>query len=196
MNIEQAQADMRHAYLGGATGIFASGCVWLTAAITAMVSTDRAAILALFIGGMFIHPLAMLLSKLAGRPGTHGKANPLARLAIESTVWLLLAIPIAFLASLQRPEWFFVGMLLTIGGRYFTFATLYGMRIYWAVAPSWPARRSHSQPSTPTAWLRPALAPASNSFSPALRSSPNNAKWGQSPFSRARCRASWSREWS
>ena len=132
MNIEQAQADMRHAYLGGATGIFASGCVWLAAAITATVSTDRAAILALFIGGMFIHPLAMLLSKLAGRPGTHDKENPLARLAIESTVWLLLAIPIAFLASLQRPEWFFVGMLLTIGGRYFTFATLYGMRIYWA----------------------------------------------------------------
>jgi hypothetical protein len=131
VNIEQAQADMRHAYLGGATGIFASACVWLTAAITAALATDRTAILALFVGGIFIHPLAMLLSKLAGRPGAHDKANPLARLAIESTVWLLMAIPIAFLASLQRPEWFFVGMLVTIGGRYFTFATLYGMRVYW-----------------------------------------------------------------
>ena len=46
-------------------------------------------------------------------------------------MWLLLAIPVAFLASLQRPEWFFVAMLLTIGGRYFVFASLYGMRIYW-----------------------------------------------------------------
>jgi hypothetical protein len=132
MNLEQAQADMRHAYLGGAAGIFASACVWLAAAITAGAGTDRSAILTLFIGGMFIHPLSMLLAKLAGRPGTHDKANPLARLAIESTFWLLLAIPIAFLASLQRPEWFFVAMLLTIGGRYFTFATLYGMRVYWA----------------------------------------------------------------
>jgi hypothetical protein len=132
MNIEQAQADVRHAYLGGATGIFASACAWLAAAATASLATERAAILALFFGGMLIHPLAMVLSKLAGRPGTHDKANPLARLAVESTIWLLLAIPLAFLASLQRPEWFFVGMLLTIGGRYFTFATLYGMRIYWA----------------------------------------------------------------
>ena len=136
MNIEQAQADMRQGYLGGAAGIGASACAWLAAAIVAAVATDRAAIFTLFIGGMFIHPLAMLLSKLAGRSGTHDKANPLARLAIESTVWLLLAIPIAFLASLQRPEWFFVAMLLTIGGRYFTFATLYGMRIYWVCGAS------------------------------------------------------------
>ena len=131
LNIEQAQADMRHAYLGGATGIFASACAWLAAGITAALATDRAAIFALFVGGMFIHPVAMLLSKLAGRPGKHDKANPLGRLAIESTVWLLLAIPVAFLASLQRPEWFFVAMLLTIGGRYFVFASLYGLRIYW-----------------------------------------------------------------
>lgn len=131
MNIERAQADMRHAYLGGATGIFASACAWLAAGIAAALATDRAAIITLFIGGMFIHPLAMLLSKLAGRPGKHDKENPLGRLAIESTVWLLLAIPVAFLASLQRPEWFFVAMLLTIGGRYFVFASLYGMRIYW-----------------------------------------------------------------
>jgi hypothetical protein len=131
MNIEVAQADMRHAYLGGAAGIFASACAWLAASITATMSTDRAAIFALFIGGMFIHPVAMLLSKLAGRPGTHDKANPLGKLAIETTVWLLLAIPVAFLASLQRPEWFFIAMLATIGGRYFTFATLYGMRVYW-----------------------------------------------------------------
>ncbi|HEU4781053.1 MAG TPA: hypothetical protein VFS58_14315, partial [Steroidobacteraceae bacterium] len=106
--------------------------VWLAAAITAALATERSAIFALFVGGMFIHPIAMLLSKLAGRPGSHDKANPLGRLAIESTVWLLLAIPIAFLASLQGPEWFFLAMLLTIGGRYFTFATLYGLRIYWA----------------------------------------------------------------
>lgn len=131
MNIEQAQADMRHGYLGGAAGIFASACAWLAAGITASVSTDRAAIFALFIGGMFIHPVAMLLSKVAGRPGNHDKSNPLGRLAIETTIWLLLAIPVAFLASMQRPEWFFVAMLATIGGRYFTFATLYGMRIYW-----------------------------------------------------------------
>jgi hypothetical protein len=131
MQIEAAQADMRHAYFGGATGITTSALAWLAAGIIADLVSPRGAIAALFIGGMFIHPTAMLLSKLLGRPGAHTKGNPLAPLAIETTVWLLLAIAVAFLASMQRPEFFFIAMLLTIGGRYFTFATIYGLRVYW-----------------------------------------------------------------
>jgi hypothetical protein len=131
MQIEQAQADMRHAFFGGATGIATSAMAWMAAALTAHVVSPRGAMAALFIGGMFIHPAAMLLSKLLGRPGAHTRGNPLAPLAVETTFWLLLAIGIAFLASMQRTEFFFVAMLLTIGGRYFTFATLYGLRLYW-----------------------------------------------------------------
>jgi hypothetical protein len=131
MLIEQAQADMRHAYFGGATGIATSGIVWLAAAVTAYLVSARGAIAALFIGGMFIHPAAMLLSRLLGRPGAHTKGNPLAPLALEGTVWLMLATAVAFLASMQRTEFFFIAMLLTIGGRYFTFATLYGLKLYW-----------------------------------------------------------------
>jgi len=131
MTIEQAQADMRHAYFGGAAGIAISGLAWLIAAGTAFVA-PAFALIALFIGGMFIHPGAMLLSRLLGRRGTHAKGNPLAQLAVESTIWLLLAIGVAFLASMQRAEWFFIAMMLTIAGRYFTFATLYGIRLYWA----------------------------------------------------------------
>ena len=131
MLIEQAQADMRHAYFGGATGVATSGIAWLAAASTAYLVSPRGGIAALFIGGMFIHPAAMLLSRLLGRPGSHTKGNPLAPLALESTVWLLLAIAVAFLASMQRPEFFFIAMLLTIGGRYLTYATLYGLKVYW-----------------------------------------------------------------
>jgi len=129
--IEQAQADMRHAFFGGATGVVASALVWLIAALVAWQVHSRGGIAALFIGGMLIHPAAILLSKLLGRPGAHTPGNPLARLAIESTVWLILAIAVAFIAALQRAEWFFVALLLTIGGRYFVFATLYGLRVYW-----------------------------------------------------------------
>jgi hypothetical protein len=131
MLVQQAQADMRHAYFGGATGVTTSGIAWLAAALTAYLTSPRGAIAALFIGGMFIHPAAMLLSRLLGRPGAHTKGNPLAPLALESTVWLLLAIAVAFLASMHRPEFFFIAMLLTIGGRYFTFATIYGLKVYW-----------------------------------------------------------------
>ncbi len=132
MIIEQAQANMRHAFFGGATGVATSALAWLAAALTAFLVSPRGGMAALFIGGMFIHPAAILLSKLLGRPGTPARDNPLARLALEGTVWLLLAIAVAFIASLQRVEWFFIAMLLTIGGRYLTFATLYGLRVYWA----------------------------------------------------------------
>jgi len=131
-HFELAQADMRRAFAGGATGMFASACVWLAAGVTTLVATPRAAMFSLFFGGMLIHPLAILFAKLLGRSGSPAPDNPLTKLALESTGWMLLAIPLAFVASLQRIEWFFVAMLLTIGGRYLTFASLYGMKIYWA----------------------------------------------------------------
>lgn len=124
---------MRQAYFGGAAGIFASSLAWLAAALVSFQVSPRGGIITLFVGGMLIHPAAMLLSRLLGRSGAHASDNPLGRLAMEGTVWMLLAIPLAFLLSFQRVEWFFVAMLLTIGGRYFTFATLYGMRVYWLI---------------------------------------------------------------
>ena len=43
MNIEAAQADMRHAYFDGATGIMTSGLVWLEAAVVAWMLSLREA---------------------------------------------------------------------------------------------------------------------------------------------------------
>lgn len=130
MQIGEAQADMRRAFVGGATGILASGLAWLTAAACAHFANPRAGIAALFVGGMLIHPAAILFSRLLGSSGAPARDNPLTALAIQTTVWMLLAIPLSFALSWQRTEWFFVGMLVTIGGRYLTFTTLYGLRTY------------------------------------------------------------------
>lgn len=127
-----AQADMRFAYHGGAAGMLASALVWLCASIAAACSSPAHAIWTLLIGGMFIHPAGMLISKLLGRPGTHSKGNPLGLLAGASTFWLIFSLPLAYAASLRHIEWFFPAMLLVIGGRYLVFHTLYGLRIYWA----------------------------------------------------------------
>lgn len=129
--VSQAQQDMRHAYFGGAPGILASALAWLVAGIVAMHGSAERAVWALFIGGMFIHPLGVLLAKALGRPGAHARGNPLGVLALEGTVLLMLCLPLAFAISLFRVEWFFPAMLLVIGGRYLTFSTLYGMRLYW-----------------------------------------------------------------
>ena len=127
-----AQCDMRQAYYGGAPGMLTSALVWAVAAIVCFRVSPERAIWTLFVGGMFIHPVAVVLNKLMGRSGQHLSGNPLGTLALATTFWMILAFPLAYAASLVRIEWFFPAMLFIIGGRYLTFSTIYGTRIYWA----------------------------------------------------------------
>jgi len=131
MDIKDAQANMRHGYIGGAPGLFASAAMWLAAGGVAAVGPAKSAVIVLCVGGMLIHPLAVLACKLAGRPGAHAKENPLGALALESTVILLLGVLLALALAQFRVELFFPAMLLVIGGRYLVFQTLYGRRVYW-----------------------------------------------------------------
>lgn len=131
-DLSQAQADMRFAYCSGASGMLASSLAWLCAAIATGLASPQQAVWVLFIGGMLIHPVGVLISKLAGRPGNHSKGNPLGSLAWASTLWLVFSLPLAYGVSMLRIEWFFPAMLLVIGGRYLVFSSLFGMRIYWA----------------------------------------------------------------
>lgn len=132
MTIAEAQHDMRFGYFGGAPGMFASALAWLVAGFVALNGTPKQAVMTLFVGGMLIHPVGVLLTKMLGRPGAHRKGNPLGSLALEGTFWMLLCLALAYGVSLLRAEWFFPAMLLVIGGRYLTFQTMFGMRVYWA----------------------------------------------------------------
>lgn len=132
LTFADAQRDMRHAYFGGAAGMFASALVWLAAGCVAWYDSPRNGVLALCIGGTLIHPLGVLFARGLGRPGSHSKGNPLGNLALEGTIWMLVGVALAFVLSYWRIELFFPAMLCVIGGRYLTFATVYGMRIYWA----------------------------------------------------------------
>ena len=128
--IAEAQREMRFAYYGGAPGMLTSAAVWLIG-IVAMVVSPHRAVWALFIGGMLIHPVSVLLTKAIGRSGKHNASNPLGSLAMATTFWMILALPLAYGVSLLRIEWFFPAMLFIIGGRYLTFSTIFGARIYW-----------------------------------------------------------------
>lgn len=127
----KAQDDMRKGYANGSIGIIVSGLVWLISAIVAYQYSSKQAVYILLIGGIFIHPVATLFSKLIGLPGTHTKGNPLGNLAMEGTIFMIMCLPLAFGLSLQHTEWFFQGMLLIIGGRYLTFASIYGSDLYY-----------------------------------------------------------------
>ena len=133
MAISEAQADMRQGYCSGGAGIAASAIAWSVAAGVAVSGTTQNAVWALLIGGMLIHPVAVLICKLLGARGAHAKGNPLGQLAGASTFWLIFCLPIAYLISMRQPGLFFPAMLLIIGGRYLVFATIYGMQLYWAL---------------------------------------------------------------
>ncbi|PCJ95371.1 MAG: hypothetical protein COA50_09200 [Flavobacteriaceae bacterium] len=133
MNFAAAQKDMRNAYYGGGPGVFTSGIVWLSAGIVALLSTKQTSVLVFFFGGMLIHPMGILLSKILKRSGKHKKENPLSNLSLESTFLLFIGLFIAFMALQVRPNWFFPIMILIIGGRYLIFASVYGLRIYWVL---------------------------------------------------------------
>jgi hypothetical protein len=129
--IADAQREMRIAYFGGAPGMFTSAVVWLTAGIACLRTSAQQAVWALFVGGMLIHPVASLLNRALGRRAKHTPGNPFGALALASTFWLVLSLPLAYCVSLLRIEWFFPAMLFVIGGRYLTFSTIFGARIYW-----------------------------------------------------------------
>jgi hypothetical protein len=131
--IADAQADMRAGYLCGAPGIAASSVAWLATSAVALWASSNAAVWTLLIAGGFIHPASVLLTRVLGHPGAHRPGNPMARLAVEGTFWLLAGIAVAFGISVLRVEWFFPAMLLVIGGRYLTFQSIYGLSVYWAL---------------------------------------------------------------
>jgi hypothetical protein len=131
VTIADAQRDMRIAYYDGAPGIMTSGMVWLVAGLYALYASPERAVWVLLVGGMFIHPLAVLFNKALGRSGKHNPSNPLSGLAMASTFWMILCLPLAYAISTVRIDLFFPAVLLIIGGRYLTFATLYGTKIYW-----------------------------------------------------------------
>ena len=131
VTFSQAQANMRDGYYFGAPGVLVSGMVWVAAGLVAVAVSYKAAVFALLLGGAFIFPLSVVVTKVMGRRGTHAKGNPLGRLAAEGTFWLIAGIAVAYGMHVLRPEWFFPAMLLFIGGRYLTFQTIYGLRLYW-----------------------------------------------------------------
>ena len=130
-SFNEAQEDMRNAYGNGAIGALVSGTIWVIASATIHYSSPMHGVWSLFFGGMLIQPLSMAELKILGFRGAHDKSNPLAKLAMEGTFFMLLCIPLAFLLFNQEVRFFFLAMMLIIGGRYLTFNTIYGLKTYW-----------------------------------------------------------------
>lgn len=134
MHIDEAQQDLRLAYFDGAPGVLVSALAWLASGLASIYGSPQRAVIVLFVGGMLIHPVSTVLTKALGRTSKHSTGNPLGRLALETTVWLLFCLPLAFVVAQFRIAWFFPAMLLVIAGRYTVFATMFGLRVFWVCA--------------------------------------------------------------
>jgi hypothetical protein len=130
LSIEEAQSNMRIGYANGFTGVLVSGTVWFITAMISWFFHYKTAICTLLIGGALINPISNSINKSLHFKGDNSD-NPMKRLSMESTVWMMMCIPLAYGLSFQKPQWFFQGMLLIIAGRYLTFSTVFGQKIFW-----------------------------------------------------------------
>ena len=134
MNVAEAQREVRTIYLGGFYGQLVSGAIWLgSTALTTWVS-QRAGILALVFGGMFIFPLTQLLLRASGRSASLTSGNPLRELAMEIAFLVPLLLPLVGAATLHRAAWFYPAMMIVVGAHYLPFSFLYGMRQFILLA--------------------------------------------------------------
>jgi len=134
MTVTDAQREVRSVFLGGSIGQLMSGIIWLFSAAVSTWVGIRQGIIVLVVGGMFIFPLTQVALRLAGRPSTLSRENPLRQLAIQVAFIVPLTLPVVAGAALHNVNWFYPACMIIVGAHYMPFIFLYGMREYAVIA--------------------------------------------------------------
>lgn len=134
MQIADAQADLRRAYVDGGPGVAISGCIWLAAYIVQLQQGGEQAFVYLFIGGMFIFPLALLVDRVILRRAKEHPNNPGGMLVLESTIAMIAGLIAAWLFLPYQPDYVMPLAAIMVGTHYFAFKTAYGDKRFWALA--------------------------------------------------------------
>jgi hypothetical protein len=134
MTINEAQGEVRTAFLGGSVGQLVTGIIWLVSAALGTWAGQQQGILALFLGGMLIFPLTQLALRLLGRRGALRRENPLGQLPLQSVFAMCAMYPLIYVATLYDRNWFYPAFMLVVGAHYISFIHLYGMWQYGVLA--------------------------------------------------------------
>ncbi|HJA04280.1 MAG TPA: hypothetical protein H9800_05410 [Candidatus Microbacterium stercoravium] len=134
MDVKAAQHDVRRVYRGGFSGPLVSALIWAVASAVYQWGSITTAITVLFIGGMLIFPLSTLVLKLMGSPAFLPKGHPSIALAMQSAFTVPLGLLVAIALGTAAPSLFMPASLIIVGAHYLTFISLYGMRLYGALA--------------------------------------------------------------
>ena len=131
--LSEAQRDLARAYAGGAPGVLVSGLVWLVAGVVWQLHGTTAAFAALFFGGMAIHPLGVLIERIAFQTPKATIGKPLETLAIEATIPLFVGVLIAWVLLVRASDLAIPVFAAIVGARYFLFRTMYAEIAYWGL---------------------------------------------------------------
>lgn len=129
---DRSQSEVRRTHYDGATGVLTSALVWLTASMVCFLAGTYQGVWTLLIGGALIYPVSSILQRFWVKPHEAPSPNALDQLAFASTLWLIACCFMAYGLYLFREELFFPAMMLAIGCRYTVFATVFGLKSYWA----------------------------------------------------------------
>ena len=128
--LADAQADVRRSYRSASVGQIYSGLVWLVSALTWTAMGTRTGIVVLVIGGFFIYPVTVLVSRLLGSPASIPASNPLREAGFTIPMVGVLGIPVAGAAAIYDVDWFYPAFMVVMGAHYLPFSHLYGMRVF------------------------------------------------------------------
>lgn len=122
MEIDEAQREVRSAFMGGFVGQFVSAGLWaLSAALGTWVSV-RSGIIILVINKMLIVPVTQLLLHAMGRRASRSPGD-----SIQVAFTIPLNLPLVAAATVYRLDWFYPGCMIVVGAHYLPFWFLYGM---------------------------------------------------------------------
>lgn len=133
MQLTEAQADLRRAYVDGGPGVVISGLVWVTAAFVQARSGIGTAFAVLFFGGMFIYPVSLLIDRAVLRRSAESPDNPLGKLVLEGTIAMIGGLFAAWLFLPHDPALVMPLAAVAVGTHYFAFRTAYGMGVFWVL---------------------------------------------------------------
>ncbi len=134
MDIRDAQREMRSAFMGGFVGQSVSGVIWLVSAALGTWAAPGLGMAALFFGSMAIFPLAQVGLRLMGRPGKVSPDNALWGLGSQTAFTVPLNFLLVGATTLYQDTWFFPSAMVVVGTHYLPFITLYGMKLFGALA--------------------------------------------------------------
>ena len=84
--------------------------------------------------GGFIFPLTQMLLRLSSRRASVSLENPFTSLGMQVAFVLPFSMLLLVPVGLYRLNWFFPALMVLVGAHYLPFATLYGMRMFLALA--------------------------------------------------------------